>query len=310
MLFLFAAVLPALFWQGGVETAPDLRQAGITHIEVPMGNAAAWKNAAGISVHPLDLEAATKLPTPGVDLRTDEASASRIPWLTSNGWRFMRNPKGRYYYDVAGAKVTLTAAEAFCFANAALIKTDASGLTPLSKMLQFLRTINSDESKPLADIDFVDDGSSAAGEVMNLMIRDNLLFDISAPTAANSKRIVQLGSKDYPEKEVNDANLIVHKIRSNLGDSHRSIRIYGTSVVVTRLTAQPGGARLHLLNYGTTAHIRVGEFRVHVLGRFRTGQIHSFDTPGAHLLDYEAQADATEFTVPELKAYAVVDLSP
>ena len=32
-------------------------------------------------------------------------------------------------------------------------------------------------------------------------------------------------------------------------------------------------------------------------------------SPEAELLDYSVDADATEFTLPELKTYAVIDLS-
>jgi hypothetical protein len=304
----FVVLLPTLFWQGGVASAPILRQAGIKHIAVPSDDAGAWKNVEGISADPMDLQGAIKLAAPGIDFHNDEASASRIPWITSNGWRFMRQPAASFYYDVPGNKALLAAAEAFCFGNHALIKTDKIGLTPLAKMLGFLETIPARSTTPVMDIAFVDDGSAAAGEVMNLMVRDNLLFTIITSPSANAKLIVRLGSKDYPDKETKDANLLVHKIRSNLGDSKRSVRIYGTSVVVARLTVLPTGLRLHLLNYGTATGTRVGEFRVRVLGQFHQGQIYSFGNSGEQLLDYETQADATEFTIPELKAYAIVDL--
>ena len=40
-----------------------------------------------------------------------------------------------------------------------------------------------------------------------------------------------------------------HKIRSQLGDGNRSLRIYGSEVVVGRLTAGPRQAPRFLLNY-------------------------------------------------------------
>src|SRR5579863_7560994 len=115
MLFLLAVVLPILFCESGVQTAPELRHAGIKRITVPPRNAAAWKNIPDISVDPVDIAATVKLPVPGVNFQVDEASASRVPWVSSNGWRFMRQPNARFFYDVPASTVTLAAAEAFCY---------------------------------------------------------------------------------------------------------------------------------------------------------------------------------------------------
>jgi hypothetical protein len=308
MVPFLAVVLPTLVWQGGVNAAPELRKAGITDIAVPSADASQWKAMGGISTHPFDVAGAVKLQAPGVALHIDEASASRVPWVSSNGWRFIRQPGARFYYDVTGNTAPVAAAEAFCFGSQAFIHTDGNGIAPLGKMLAFLRTINSEGEKPVADIGFVDDGSPVSAEVMNLMVRNNLLFEIAPSSGAPDKLAVDIRSKEYAAASVKDADSIVHKIRANLTDSARSVRLFGTSVVIARLTGQPGKLRVHLLNYGAAGRIRAGGFRVHVLGRYSKPQIRSFDTPGEKLLDYEIQSNATEFTVPELKAYAVVDL--
>ena len=49
-----------------------------------------------------DLQQATKLVTPAVNYRYEQASASRVPWLDCNGWRFLRLPQARFYYDAGG----------------------------------------------------------------------------------------------------------------------------------------------------------------------------------------------------------------
>jgi hypothetical protein len=309
MVFLLAALLPGLYWQGGPETAPLLQKAGITHILVPASRAASWKNVAGIDAQIADLQGAQKLPAPGVSFRMSEASATRVPWVTSNGWQFMRRPKGKFYYDVNGNGAALAAAEAFCYDADAIIKTDASGLEPLGRMLKFLSTINPPNGAPVADIGFIDDGSPAAGEVMNLLVRDNLLFKVVASNEPDLKLTVRFGSAEYPATAEKNPVVLAQKIRANLTDDRRSLRMYGTSIVVTRLTAEPGGLRLHLLNYGAAAGARVGAFRVRVLGRYRKGQLRSFDSPSDQLIEYNASSDATEFTVPGLKAYAVVNLA-
>jgi len=309
MVPLFAIVLPTLFWTQGVNTGPKLLSAGITQVAVPRSESGNWNTIAGISVHPVDLTATIRLGNPGVTLHLDEASATRVPWLSSNGWRFMRQPNAHFYYDVPANTATLAAAEAFCYGSEALIHTDLNGIEPLAKMLQFLKSINSDGAKPLADIGFIDDGSAASAEVMNLMVRNNLLFQIVPASSSDHKLLVKPASKEYPLTSVKDADSIVHKIRANLTDSKRTVRLFGTSVVIVHLTGAPDKPRLHLLNYGAPAHIRVGGFRVRVLGRYPKSQISSFDSPGEKLLDYEVQSDATEFTVPELKTYAVIDLA-
>src|SRR5947207_7143425 len=99
MLFLLAAALPALFWEGAPDTAATLREAGIREIVVAPPRVEAWKSVTGISVKPGDKQDAIKLLTPAVNYRPDQASASRSPWVDSNGWRFLRNPHGRFYYD-------------------------------------------------------------------------------------------------------------------------------------------------------------------------------------------------------------------
>jgi hypothetical protein len=307
---LLAIVLPVLFWHEGINTAPDLRKAGITQIAVPTANIAPWQNMAGLRVEPADLAASSKLPSPGVALRLDEASASHIPWVTSNGWRFLREPKARFYYDVAAPTVSLAAAEAFSFGGQALIHTGMEGLKPLADMLRFLHAIDSDRTTPIADIAIIDNRSAASAEVLNLMVRDNLLFNIVRSPGPGYKLTVQLGSKAYSPSALKDADAIVHKIRADLGDARRTVRLFGASVVVAHMTGSPDNPRLHFLNYGVAAHVEVGAFRVRVLGRYSKSQIHAFDQPAQRLMDFEVDAEATEFTVPDLKTYAVVDLAP
>lgn len=308
MLLLFALVLPGLYWQGGPETAAALRHAGVTHIFVPAAQVAAWKGVSGIEAKPADLQSAVKLPDPGITFRMNRSSATRVPWVNSNGSRLMRRPKDKFYYDVSGNGAALAAAEAFCYGADALIQTDASGLDPFGQMLAFLASLDSSQGQPVADIGFIDDGSPAAGEVMNLLVRDNLLFRIVSSPQPDLKLTVKLGSSEYPADEAKNPNTLVHKIRANLTDARRTLRIYGTSVVVARLTHKSDHLRLELLNYGAARGTRVGAFRVRVLGRYRKAQLHSFGNPADQTIEFNPEARATEFTVPDLKVYAVVDL--
>jgi hypothetical protein len=307
MLLLLAA-LPSLFWDGPADTAPALRDAGIKQMLVPSERLAAWKSVEGITAEKAGLEGATKLLTPTVNYRMNEASATNAPWIMANGWKVIRRPDGRYYYDVTGKAAALAAAEAFCYGANAMIRSDAAGLKPLAEMLDFLRTIGGESLAPVADIGYMDDGSAMSGEVMNLMVRDNLLFRLVPAPDKNLKVNVKLGTKEFPQEEAKNPGTVAHNVRYRLTDEKRSLRIYGSQVVVGRLTASEGHARVHLINYAS-ANRKVDGIRVRVLGKYTKHQLRIADGAGVELLDFSAESDATEFTLPELKTYAVVDLS-
>jgi hypothetical protein len=307
MLLLLAA-LPALFWDSAADTAPALRDAGIRHIVVPQARLAGWKNVGDIAVEAGEPQGAVKLLAPTVNNRMNEASATNVPWLVHNGWRFLRHPQGRYYYEVTGRQAALAAAEAFSYGVDAMIKSDAAGLAPLGSMLAFLRTITGDQMPPVADIGYIDDGSAASGEVMNLLVRDNLLFRVVPAPDRRLKINVKLGTEEYSREDAKNPSTVAHLVRSNLTDDKRSVRIYGTQVVVARLTAKGDRAQLHLINYAA-ANRKVDGIRVRVLGQYAKHKLWLDDGAGVALIDYSVESGATEFTLPELKTYAVIELS-
>lgn len=306
MLLLLA--LPALFWDAAPDTAPVLQEAGISRIVVPKARLASWKGVAGIAADQADLEGAVKLQPPTVNYRMQEASATTAPWIVANGWRFIRRPDGRFYYDVTGRQAALAAAEAFCYGANAMVRTDAAGLKPFAEMLSFLGTLAGEPLPPVADIGYIDDGSAASGEVMNLLVRDNLLFRLVASPDRRLKLNVQLGTREYPLADARNPGNVAHAVRFNLTDDKRSLRIYGSPVVVGRLAGSGGHLQVHLLNYAGATR-KVEGIRVRVLGQYPKHQLRLADGAGVELLDYSVDSEATEFTLPELKTYAVVDLS-
>ena len=307
-MLLLVAALPGLFWSGTPETAPALRDAGITRIAVPAAQAESWKGVTGLTVEAADPQKAVKLQAPTVEYRVDQASASRAPWLDSNGWQFLRQPQGHFYYEVKGAGSALAAAEAFSYGANALVGTDAAGLKPFAQMVEFLRGLGGEEMPAIADIGFVDDGSDVSGEVMNLMLRHNLLFKIVSAPDRKLKLNVRIGSKEYPAADAQDPGAMAQVIRGNLTDEKRSLRIYGSPVVIARLTGSGGHVRVQLLNYSGAAR-NVNGVRVRVLGSYPKHQLAAAGSPGEQLMDYTVDSDATEFTLPELKTFAVIDLS-
>jgi hypothetical protein len=302
MLLLAATLLPRLLWDSGPETAPELRQAGIKTIAVTAGRAAAWRGQ--IDVEVVDPARAIRLVAPSVDYRANQATASRTPWLNANGWRFIRNPKGEFVYDVKGAQAALAAAEAFSWNSNALIRTDVAGLGSLGEMLRLLGGVPAQDLAPVADIGFEDDRSAAAGEVMNLFVKGNLLFRIVPRPDPALKIHVKLGTKDYPLEDARNPVKIAQIARANLTDDRRSVRVFGSAVVVARLMANRERARVHLLNYAG-AERSVDGIRVRVAGEYSKATVR----PEMRVLDLEKAEGWTEFTLPEIRTYAVVDLS-
>ncbi|MBV9301180.1 MAG: hypothetical protein JOY62_10340 [Acidobacteriaceae bacterium] len=307
-LIVAALVLPSLFWDKGAETANLLDRARISHIDTPASIADSWKRVAGITVDVVDLKQLIHLTTPSVRFDPQEASATRAAWVNSNGWRFLRDPDARFYYEAPGASAPLAAAEAFTYGVWAVIHTNEAGLQPLGGMLAFLKQLDSEYLPALANIGFIDDGSPQSGEFMNLLVRRNLLFKIVKQPDPKLDLTVALGSPDYPRFEAGNPSLLAEKVRSHLTDEKRLLRIYGSEEVIGRLFGDGNHARLYLINY-ESARASIEGIRVRVLGDYSKQQITGYELPDARLLDVSTGAGATEFTIPELRTFAVITLS-
>jgi hypothetical protein len=301
--------LPCVYWGQGIDTRGRLAEAGVTQICAPPESVDAWR-AAGVQVTAAteaDLAARDKLATPGIAPRPGIASATRAPWVDANGWRFARQPAGKYLYEVPAGKAALAAAETFAYGANAIIKIDPADLAKVGEMLAFIRGLPTVDLPPVADFAVVDDGSAATGEVMNLLARRNLLFKVVSAPDAQFPINVAVGSAAYPLAEVADPNAFALKIRRQITDERRSLRLYGSEVVICRLTSNQGRARLHLLNYGGRD---IQGLRVHVRGAYRPGDAQVAGAGRVPLEDFAVADGATEFSIPRLVTYAVIDLEP
>jgi hypothetical protein len=295
----FLAVLwPALFWDRPMETADTLRKAGIERLCVPAGQEQAWRKQ-GFAATPFDRARAVQAAAPKVEYHMDVASATRVPWVDANGWRFEREPRRAFFYDAPAGSAVLAAAEAFAYGAEAAIFAAPEDLTPFEAMLKFLAEIDQPRMPAMANIGVIDDGSDTMAEALNLLARHNLLFHVIP--SADPK--YDLNIRHVPEAA--NPYEFAMKVRRDLTDEKRLLRIFGSNVVLVRLTGDGQQARVHLLNYGQAA---VKGLRVRVLGVYAQGKLAAFEHPGAALEDYSAQDGATEFTIPEMNAYAVVDL--
>lgn len=302
--FFLAALLPGLFWDQGPETADVVKRAGIERVYVPGGQESAWR-AAGFDAQLFDASKFVKLPSPGVEWRANVAAATSMPWVDANGWRIVRDGQHRYYYDVPWRKSALAAAEAYVYGADAVVHAEPRDLTALGQMLAFLKTIEQPAMPVMANIGIIDDGSEDTGEVLNLLSRRNLLYQIVATPDAKYDLNVKIGSAEFPKEDALDPSAFAALVRRKLTDEKRLLRIFGSEVVLGRLNGDNEHLRVHLINYGGG---KVDGLRVRVRGGYRRGKLAAFGIKNAALAEYELANGGTEFTIPEMGAYAVVDL--
>ena len=96
------------------------------------------------------------------------------------------------------------------------------------------------------------------------------------------------------------------RIRHQLTDAARTLRIYGTEVVICRATTNGAGVRLHLLNYGGR---EIQGVRVRLRGEYRERDTQVFGAGHSRLDSFVVTGRATEFSIPRMTTYAVVDLT-
>ena len=252
-----------------------------------------------------DLAGREPLPAPGITARAGLASPTRSPWIDANGWRFTRHPNTRFVHDLPAGKAALAAAEAFAYGADAVLKIDPADVGNVGAMLTFLEGLPSADLPAVADLAVVDDGSAISGEVMNLLARRNLLFQVVRASSARFRINIIVGSAAYPREDAADPSAFALKIRRQLTDEQRSLRVYGSEVVIGRLTGDARRIRLHLLNYGGR---EVEGLRIRVRGAYRAGEARVAGVGRLRLEDHVVAEGSTEFSVPRITTYAVIDL--
>ena len=245
------------------------------------------------------------LVVPGTVARPGVASPTRAPWIDTNGSRFLRRPDVKYRYELPEGKGLLAAAEALAYGADAVLQIAPGDLTAVCRMFAFVRDMPPASLPNVADIGVVEDDSTILGEVMNLFVRRNLLFQPVKTAQARFAVNVALGTPEYSAADAADPSAFALKVRRQLTDERRSLRVFGSEVVVGRLTGDGTRARLHLLNYGGR---EISGLRVRVRGAYRGGDALVFDRGAVALADQVVADGATEFSLPVLTTYAVVNL--
>ncbi len=307
VLLAVLAALPCLYWTQGIESRTTLQTAGITHVCVAPDAADVWK-AAGFTVTPITdaaLAAREGLPVPGVTARAGLASPTRVPWVVASGWRFARNRGTKYAYEVPAGKAVLAAAEAHAYGGDAVLRIQPADVPALGAMMTFLAGIPAVDLPALADFAVVDDGTAVTGEVMNLLARRNLLFAVVRKPSPRFRINIAIGSAAYPLAEAADPSAFALKVRRQLTDDRRTVRVYGSEVVIARVQGNAERVRLHLVNYGGRD---IEGLRVRLRGTYAGADAHIAGSGRLPLQDFVASNGATEFSLPRIGTYAVIDL--
>jgi hypothetical protein len=267
----------------------------------------AWR-AAGFTVVPLseaELASREALLSPGTAPRAGLASPTRSPWIVANGWRFTRHPGAKYVYDIPAGKAAIAAAEAFAYSVDVVLRIDPADAGALGAMLTFLETLPPVDLPTVSDLAIVDDGSGVTGEVMNLLARRNLLFQVVQTPSPRFAINIRIGTPEYPREEAADPNAFALKIRRQITDEQRTLRVYGSEVVIAHLSGDGARARLHLINYGGR---EIEGLRIRLRGMYGDGEVHVAGAGRLPLQDHVVAGGATEFSVPRIVTYAVIDL--
>lgn len=305
--FLLATVLPGLLLHEVPSNVDVLKHVVGLRIYVPAEQTGAWAST-GISVQSTAaLKDYVPVPPPRIRMQTASAAATALPWVDSNGWRIERGAHKVLYAKLPEKSATVAAAEAFVFGADAVLEPALADLPNLLEMLSFLAAVDQPPKPVMANIGLVDNGAPQLPEIMNLLARRNLMYRVVPKPDKSLDVNVELGSREFPAKEAENPYELAQKIRAKVGDDRRTLRLFNTSTVLGRVTADSSGARVHLLNYGTRP---VSWVQVRVLGKYAPGRLRSFAAPDAALVDFGIRAGGTEFTVPVLNAYAVIDLPP
>jgi hypothetical protein len=245
-----------------------------------------------------DVPGCVKLPPPNLKSRADVATATTAPWVESNGWRIARAEGKKVCYDVPQGRVVLAMVEADAHHADAVIKFPPEDQPLFDKVTAFLSKIGPGPARDLGDIAVKDDGSPIAGEALNLFARRNLtyrLVDKNDPKAA-----LNIDA----DKSIKDPNEFVYSVREKLTDEKRLVRVYGSETVLANLTGDGKHVRVHLVNYGRRG---VDGMRVRVRGSYQIEQSAFLDND-SKTEDYAVTEGGTEFSVPHIDTYGIVDL--
>jgi len=306
---LLAAAIPGVFWAGDPAAATELRSAGVERIYAPPGQNEAWQKQ-GIRVLPeTELKGFTAVPPPKTQMRADVAAATSIPWVDANGWRYNRGLQRAFYSSLPRGSAALAAAEAHAYGVDAVVAPDAADLPAFRAMVAFLAKAGGQRLPVMANIGVMDDGSPTLGEVLNLLGRRNLLYRVLKESEKENAKgldlVVRVGSKEFPAEAAQNPNDFAARVREKLTDEKRLLRIYNSYTVIGHLTGAGSKARLYLLNYGRNP---AKDVHLRILGSYARVHVMDSTDPSLQHTDFSLHRGGTEFTIPAIQTYTIIDL--
>ena len=246
-----------------------------------------------------------KVPPPNIQMRMNEASATTVPWIDSNAWRFMRGVSKAFYAELPAGTAALAAAEAHAWGVDAVLQPSPEDRDRLNAMLDFLKRVEAPRMPVRANVGILDDKSDELPEVLNLMSRRNLPYKVVAAPDKKLDLNIQIGSAQYPRDAVKNPSDFAARVREKLTDEKRLVRLFNTYTVLVNLTGEGGKSRLYLVNYSKRP---VKDVRVRVLGAYKDVKLAEASDASMAAKDILVAGGATEFTLPQIVTYAVVDL--
>ena len=247
-----------------------------------------------------DVTQAVKLPVPSVQYRMNVASATTAPWVTANGWLIQRSPGKKVFYDLPKGAAELAMAEAHAYSAEAIVKIAPEDADAYAKMTAFLRQVGP-AGPQIANIAVIDDGSSQAGEGLNLLHRKNLLYRMVSAPDPNADLNITAGN------DISNPLDFAAEVREKLTDEKRLVRIYGSAVVLANLTQDNDHKKLHLINYGKKP---IDGLRIRLRGSYAVRRISSYEAADLKIEDFTSRDGGTEFSIPRAGLYIVLDLQP
>lgn len=251
----------------------------------------------------------TRIAPPGVDRKIQVASATQRPWINLNAWRYKRDSNAPFLFDASPDRpeqALLAAAEALAFGGNLLLR--CQDCTPVQSLSSWASQLPPAHYPDVADFTFVDDGSSLAAEVINLLMRRNLLFQLARPGSAppsSTHLVVEIGHGEFTRELARNPSEFAYAVRRRLGDDHRSVRVWGSETALVRLQSNSRQSRLWVVNYSFSPLLGT---RFRVRGSYSSAQAHVLGHAPAPATELKAAPQFTEFSLDEFDAIAVVDL--
>ncbi len=198
---------------------------------------------------PAGWKAARRFRRRKVDYRTQRLApraTTSSPWVNSNAWRFIRDPKAQFCIEAPGKLSAVAfAAEAFAYGVDALIRTSGEGVDRVPAHAGL--SAGTARSGSVSAREHRHRGrrfrpNRRTHELHSAGAICFYRYQCARPTISLQVNVKSTGADPDPSKQA-------YAIRQEVGDANRLLRLYGSEVVIGRLTGNNMQVRLHIVNY-------------------------------------------------------------